>query len=162
MKPLHIAIIIAAVLPLAYFVAPTETKDALKESIARLSNDPGQICLDRVRSSLKDPMSAKLYNTEFPSDCVYKDSKCVQIKYHAKNSYGAYKPLSKVCVISNKNDIKEDELNTLSYELHQATLIQIERLTDEAAAYNMAARENVSYEEAHVKVLARKQKGISP
>lgn len=138
MKLLHITIIVTAILPLAYFVAPTETKVELKESIARMTNDPGQICLDYARSDLKDPMSAKLFSTERVIEedtktCSIKEEwKCYKIKYHAKNSYGAYVVGSKVCAISNDNN-KVSEGATASYEKIAALDADIARLNFESA-----------------------------
>lgn len=105
MKPLYIALIVAAVLPLAYFVAPSEAKDTLKESIARLSNDPGQVCFDHVRDSLSDPISAKLYKTNPLTDVVLSNNdtgiNLYGITYQFKNSYGAPTTGNKICAIRN-------------------------------------------------------------
>ncbi len=153
MKPLHIAIIVAAVLPLAYFVAPTETKVGLKESIARMTNDPGQICLDYARSDLKDPTSAKLFSTIPVIDktinaCSINDEwKCYKIKYHAKNSYGAYVEASKVCAISNA-DHKVSEGHTESYERIKAMDAKIKRTELETAAIHLEIQLRISSKEA--------------
>lgn len=84
---------VAAVLGAAA-IAYASNREQAHEWWKRTTADPGQLCFDYERQSLKDPFSAKL-----ASYTVDKDS-TVTIKYYAKNSYGAYGPGEAICYVS--------------------------------------------------------------
>lgn len=94
MKPLHIAIAVAAFIAV-YLLTPPETKVGLGESWLRLTHDPGQLCFDYERKRLNDPFTAKLQTQSVNAT----DPNEVRITLQAKNSYGAYMSTQAVCIM---------------------------------------------------------------
>ena len=108
-------LIFSTVILLTWLVMPMERTAQLEESIHRLRNDPGILCLDYERLSLSDPKAAKLNDvTELNGENI------VKIKYSAKNAYGAYVSTSAVC------SLKDGKIDLMSTE-NARTLDQLNK-----------------------------------
>jgi hypothetical protein len=87
---------IAVVLFAFTSLASEDFRNAIGESWRRVISDPGQVCFDYERKLFKDPYSARLDSYSESSA----QAEVVLVKYHAKNSYGAYVPGESQCVVS--------------------------------------------------------------
>lgn len=119
----RITIIILVSLPVIWLFTPAEKLEQLQVSWNRLWNDPGTACLDFYRPTLKDPDSAKLVSTSKKSENTY------DIKYKAKNSYGAYVVGDTTCKFaSGQVDPVLTELHVLSKDL-ESELAKAKKVT---------------------------------
>jgi hypothetical protein len=91
-KWLRNAGILIGVVFVLYIMAPQEKLDHVSEAWLRLTNDPGESCLEYERKLLKDPDSSRLISESSKGDVT-------TIRYKAKNSYGAFDDAEAVCSI---------------------------------------------------------------
>ena len=119
MKRMHILMLLAAALAVVLLM-PVETKLSLAQTWRQLRQEPGQMCFDYIKQSLKDPHSALL-----DSAWTNPQTSDVTIIYKAKNSYGAYTRGEAQCVV--KSGAVDERLTQL--------LKESERLRTETAKH---------------------------
>ena len=97
MKSWQVGATVITLTALAILLTPVDTKDSMGESWRRLTGDPGQLCFDYERKALKDPYSARLDSYQAEATNPHN----VTVKYHAKNSFGAFGAGEALCSISS-------------------------------------------------------------
>lgn len=122
MKSIKIGGAALAFLFVLVVLTPQEKLDRLGLALSRANGNPGTLCLDYQRRYLKDPISAELLEQSGKKES--ETSIEVNIKYRAKNSYGAYQTSTAICVITN------GEINETSTEVTRT----IHKLKEEISA----------------------------
>jgi hypothetical protein len=91
--------------------APEPRTNIVIESLRRLKQDHGQLCLDYTREKLKDPGSIRMIEWH---DDKNEYGSFIYLKYKASNSYGAYVEGTQKCYVGmdgiDKNTIETVEV----------------------------------------------------